>query len=571
MRFLLFFILSGLVVPLTLLGGRDSDSQRRAKSRYYYMQGVLATVDDDYDAAYEFYKKAWLTDSTNPDASMAYGYQRLVARSDSLRTIPELDRSVAMLRMYTDSFPGDIYENMVYATYARHLGVGDEAVRIMERSDSLFPSKTSILLELSDIYAERGRIDDALDALRRYRRQEGASPGLAMKMVSLQFQGGDSIGAMKTITDEIREHPREPVYLIIRSNLYSAMNDSAGELDDLLHAEKVNPTAGAPKFALAGYYREKGDSVNFDLKTYEALLSEDFGFDEKKELLTDYLQTILADSADTSRGDHLFEVVLGQFPHEPELLDLSARFSAATGNQDKAIEQISYAIDLNGDNPAYWAQLMSYQISDDRYEDAMKTYVRAGKYIDNTSSLDILYASAATLNGEPLMAIEVYQRMIDEELPGASLSDSLLDPVKTRHLPEDRRRMLSSIFSMAGDAYYSAKEREKAYSAYRKSLELYPDNILSLNNYAYFLSEEERDLEKALEMSSKAVEGDPENPTYLDTYAWILYKLGRYQEALEYQRKAIRKVNDSGEELSEELKEHLKAIETRLNETKQKK
>ena len=52
-----------------------------------------------------------------------------------------------------------------------------------------------------------------------------------------------------------------------------------------------------------------------------------------------------------------------------------------------------------------------------------------------------------------------------------------------------------------------------------------------LNNYAYYLSQEVKNLRKALKMSKKTVEAEPDNATYLDTYGWILHLLGRSKEA----------------------------------------
>ena len=61
-----------------------------------------------------------------------------------------------------------------------------------------------------------------------------------------------------------------------------------------------------------------------------------------------------------------------------------------------------------------------------------------------------------------------------------------------------------------------------------------------LNNYAYFISEDsEGDFARALEMSSRVMELAKDNPVYLDTHAWVLYRLGRYKEAVPYIRTAI--------------------------------
>ena len=50
----------------------------------------------------------------------------------------------------------------------------------------------------------------------------------------------------------------------------------------------------------------------------------------------------------------------------------------AKGDFAEAEEQIGYAIDLNPTNVEYWGQLMRYQLADDRADDAIATYRRAG-------------------------------------------------------------------------------------------------------------------------------------------------------------------------------------------------
>ena len=82
-------------------------------------------------------------------------------------------------------------------------------------------------------------------------------------------------------------------------------------------------------------------------------------------------------------------------------------------------------------------------------------------------------------------------------------------------------------------------DMKQCYKAYDHSLRYDPDNAMVLNNYAYFLSLEGRELEKALTMSSRAIALTDNNPTYLDTHAWVLFKLGRTAEAKKVMQQAI--------------------------------
>ena len=53
--------------------------------------------------------------------------------------------------------------------------------------------------------------------------------------------------------------------------------------------------------------------------------------------------------------------------------------------------------------------------------------------------------------------------------------------------------------------------KAEAYAAYDSSLVYNPNNIGTLNNYAYYLSVERTNLDKAEEMSYKTVKAEPEN------------------------------------------------------------
>ena len=75
--------------------------------------------------------------------------------------------------------------------------------------------------------------------------------------------------------------------------------------------------------------------------------------------------------------------------------------------------------------------------------------------------------------------------------------------------------------------------------AYDSALVYNGSNLVALNNYAYYLALEGRDLNRALEMSARTLLEEPDEPIYIDTYAWILFLLGRYEEAKEYADKLL--------------------------------
>ncbi|MDO5446790.1 MAG: tetratricopeptide repeat protein, partial [Prevotellaceae bacterium] len=99
--------------------------------------------------------------------------------------------------------------------------------------------------------------------------------------------------------------------------------------------------------------------------------------------------------------------------------------------------------------------------------------------------------------------------------------------------------LASDFYALLGDLYYQEGMKREAYCAYDSCLQWQEDNIGCLNNYAYYLSIEDKDLDRAEKMSYKTIKKDKENSTYIDTYAWILFKQKRYSEARIYIDKAI--------------------------------
>lgn len=136
----------------------------------------------------------------------------------------------------------------------------------------------------------------------------------------------------------------------------------------------------------------------------------------------------------------------------------------------------------------------------------------------------------------------------------AELTDSVLS-VCHRALDnitaDSKKEVVSDFYSILGDAYHTKKMMQEAYAAYDSALVYNASNIGALNNYAYYLSVERRDLDKAEEMSYKTVKAEPKNATFLDTYAWILFEKGNYSEARIYIDEAIKNNGDKSDVIVE--------------------
>lgn len=547
----------------------NSDRQKmslRDKARYYFLQGSIEVSQQNTDRAYEYFKKAYEIDPDFQDAAFTYGSQRLFVRTDTLQSEDEIFRSLKMMQGYVDINPKDLYATQVYGYLATALDTVEESVRVYENTYNLLPKETHLLQMLADSYMRRMDTKKALESLEKYEGIEGKSKDVSLKKITILLAAKDTMEAKREVERLIRSNPRDPYSLIMKGNLYEVTGDKDSVIKAYKEAEALAPDNGNVKMSLAQYYRSIGDSVMLDNKMYEALLSEDFELEDKLGILGEYLQKLLDEEGDRTRGDHLFSVLQSQYPHEPQVLEMSARYSGAKGDYARAAEEIRYAIDMDPTNETYWLMLMSYQLTDQKYADAVESYEEAEKVMEPTLRMKNLYGSSASMLDDKEKAEKILQNLIDDISPelrqGQDMGEK--DSVR-RSLDYDGLQWVSSLYCMLGDLHYKSGEPEKAFEEYETSLYFLSDNPLTLNNYAYFLSEEDKDLEKAQKMSRRVLELVENNPTYLDTYAWILYKLGEYKEALEYIELALDLAREQGDD-NDEYQKHYEAIKEKITE-----
>lgn len=557
-------LIVGGVGAVAAKSGKATESNR-AKARYYYVEGSAALAEGRPSEAYELIKKAAVTDPDYAEANYTYALLRMTLRNDTLTTPAEVGKSISLMKAYIDQYPEETEEAMSYSFLVARSGDIDEAIRVAERSDTLAGSLPNILLQLAQYYTVKQDLDKAISTLERYERIEGNDPDIALRKFSLMFMKRDTAALLNESARLVREHPLSTEYLLIRGNAMEALEMPDSALICYQRAEALDPDDGKVKLTMANYYLERGDSAAYDQKSREAILSENIMLEEKLDMMTRYMQNIISDTtADARRGARLFDGLLLQYPHEPKVLDLGAQYSATIGDYPRAQELMAYATDLEPENPDYWTRLAHFYFAAEDYAKAIETCEKAMEKLPETPrSILLILGSAASLSEDYAKARDAYQQMLTMELPDALLTDDAETILKKAgKLSYESLLSLADLFQMVGDGSFKTGDIARSTKEYDVVLALNPDNVIALNNYAYYLAIGGGDLDKAEQLSRKAVAEQPENATYLDTLAWILYLKGQYQEALEIQEKAMETLTDDAES-SAEYWDHLGDIQYR--------
>jgi tetratricopeptide (TPR) repeat protein len=134
--------------------------------------------------------------------------------------------------------------------------------------------------------------------------------------------------------------------------------------------------------------------------------------------------------------------------------------------------------------------------------------------------------------------------------------------ISERHVPvlKFARSSLSNIHVLMGNLLKGEQVLE--------DMLLEDENDAGVNNdLGYLYADQGKNLEKAEKMILKAVRSDPENAAYLDSLAWVLYKRGKFQEALVQMEKSLEKSQSKANASDATLWDHLGDIHEQLKNT----
>lgn len=119
--------------------------------------------------------------------------------------------------------------------------------------------------------------------------------------------------------------------------------------------------------------------------------------------------------------------------------------------------------------------------------------------------------------------------------------------------------MTASVYAAIAYVAWEQTDMDRCILYYEKALEVDPENLTALNGLGYVLACEEHDLTKALSLCKRAVQSAPKSASCLDSLGWVYYKLGLYEDAMQYLSQAEMIDKDSVE-----IANHIKAVKTKV-------
>ncbi len=375
----------------------------------------------------------------------------------------------------------------------------DEVIVVLEDLVRRFPSVIELRGELAAKYAAVGRYDEVIDQLLAEYEQDPRDRDL------------HALRAARWLDLLLRHDEATEL-------LEQTLEDDPGNAQLLVKLGWVRESAGDMDGACAAWSAIDEDQPLWSVATRERarVLAEDGRAQEGIEVLAAAverssvsravgdIELIVALTTALSAADRHTEALQALEPLEVYAPDLYATQSAcarhAMGEFDRAVLILNEQISHSGVAPGPALVLASLYRQEALYDEGVEVLRHALQRLESPAASEQLGSGRYPTRALRRSQIEDY-----------------------------RKEVLTALAFLEG----LVGDREQSLDTMRAVLLIDPDDVRALNYIGYTLAVQGRDLLEAERMLRRALTLSPLDPAILDSLGWALFRLGRYDDALD--------------------------------------
>ncbi|MCM1078633.1 MAG: hypothetical protein NC344_03385 [Bacteroidales bacterium] len=517
--------------------GGFTDEEKNSYN-YVFLGAVTRLNTGDIDSAMVLLERCREID---PKASATYFFL-----ADCYRQKGQDSLKVVMMRKAAELNPGNItYKEALLPVYLENEEV-DSATAVAEEIVRGTPERTDMLQLLLQIYSFQKDNAKCLETLNRLETQEGQSEQLTMSKVQLYTAMGEDKKAYSELKSLADSHPLDLNYRVMMGNWLFGKGRKKEAMDEYRAVLAEEPDNEAAQMSMMDYYGSEGQDTIADFFRDKILLNAKTQQSTRLLLLKQYIRRQEQATTDSTAVLALFDRILETPQTDTQVMELKLAYMTMKQMPEESLKTVLRQIlDLRPEHAQARFELIKMAWGKGDHEEMIRLASPALQYNPDEWAFSYFLGVGYFLNDQTEQCVDALVTASEH-----------VDEVKDKELAVE-------MYELLGDAQHKLGKTKEAFDAYENCLRLDPDKIPCLNNYAYYLSEENRDLDKAAAMSLKTIKAEPNNPIYLDTYAWILYLQGRFEEAKIYIDLAVKNLDETEDNTI--YLDHQKEIDKKLS------
>lgn len=405
-----------------------------------------------------------------------------------------------------------------------------------------------LLYSKAILLANAQRFDEAIATYDSMEKKSGINEQISVAKQQLLVSAGRVDDAFGEIEKLIDSNPEEAKYYGLLADLYQSQGDNEKALENYNKILDMDPNNGFVHFSLANYYISIDELEKSYDHTKKGFSSESVDIQNKLQLYMMLTSNRDKSKLTNEKEEELIQLLIKNHPDEFLVYTVYAESLIKKQKLSEARTALLKALSIEQNDYVLWERVL---FIDNDLQDWEGLY----KHSKETAELFPNQPQGYFMNAVACIQLEKYD-------------ETILITEEGLNFVIDNPQLEANFLMLKGEAVYKNKNKQDAFKLFDEAVKLDPENYITLNNYAYYLSLEGGDLDKAERMSGKVIERFPDNSTYLDTHAWVLFKKGEYTLAKFYMESAIKNGGEENATLLEHYGDILFMLE-KLDEAKE--
>lgn len=423
------------------------------------------------------------------------------------------------------------YQMLMSGIYYQEKNI-DSAIVWYEKAVKYHPDNENIQLSLGNLYIENKNYDKANSIFNAFDEKYGVNEESTIYSVRSLMASGKFNEAQVKVEALLKEKPDELMYNGILAEILHKKGENARAMQVYNTLMERNPGNSQVQLSLADFLvSEKNYDDLFPLLN-TIVLNSSISREEKIALFARLTENPDLIPDKQNKLALTLMVLEASFKDDDIVPLLRADLLVKQAKLPEAALRLEDLIKVNPQNYYAWEKLLLVYLEEKDYQNLTVRGEECATRFNMSFLAKVLYANGALETGKFDVALN--------ELKKAEI------------IAGDNKDFKIQVLTMRADVYYRMKDYQNAFAVFEQAFQMGSDDLTVLNNYAYYLAEQNTKLKEAEELARKVVQTEKGNATFLDTYGWVLYKRGKLNEAA----KIFESLIQGGEKPDAEWYEH---------------
>ncbi|HRK52888.1 MAG TPA: tetratricopeptide repeat protein [Cyclobacteriaceae bacterium] len=527
----IILVLLTLLVSTSTISYAQKDKRKKGSSapteaqlreaEFYFIEAEKHFILEDYAKALLYFQRV---SELNPEnGTVHYKIAEILSKSNKEEDLIKAAASIdAALKMETKNKYFYLLASSIYSNLTNFA----KAAQLLETMMKEVKGTEEYLYQLAAIYQYDNKNDEAIRALDRAESLMGVNEISSLNKQRIYFEEGKIKEAIREGEKLLEAFPDEESYAMNFAEILSRQNQLTKAIEVAERFIANHPDAGNTKMLLAGFYRDNKEEEKAKKYLKEVFSDPNIDVSSKIIIVSTYANTLgqqqAAGATDTALQAFtfgLYNQLKESYPNEPNVHIVGGDLYLGLEKNGEAKKEYLTAIQKGSTSFDAWQNLLYLESQDNEFDSIIVHSELGLEIFPNQAMLYYFNGFAhARVNNHKEAAYALEQ---------------------AKRLSTSNEGMVSEINGLLGDIYNSLKDYKKSDESYDAALAFNPNNYLILNNYSYYLALRNEFLEKAERMAALVVKNNPTNNSYLDTYAWVLFTRAKYKDAKKVMEKVI--------------------------------